>query len=94
MLCVKICFNVQHAEVIHIILYILGATTGLVYLAFVSCTGHPALEETECPDDFVLLRLRLGWDVVFIQLLLFNSVDKLMLMFCFFCVYLCVCSAN
>lgn len=49
-----------------------------VYLAFVTCTGHPALEKTECADDFVLLRLRFGWNVVFIQLLLFNSVDRLM----------------
>lgn len=60
----------------------IGVTAGLfvagVYLAFVTCTGHPALEKTECADDFVLLRLHFGWNVVFIQLLLFNSVDRLM----------------
>lgn len=44
------------------------------YLCFVACAGHPALEEAEGPADFVLLRLHLGRDDVFVPLLVLDPV--------------------
>lgn len=46
------------------------------YLCFVACAGHPALQEAEGPADFVLLRLHLGRDDVFVPLLVLDPVSQ------------------
>lgn len=47
----------------------------LAHLGLVASAGHPALEEAECPADFVLLRLDLGGDYVLVPLLVLNPVS-------------------
>lgn len=47
----------------------------LPHLGFVASAGHPALEEAEGPADFVLLRLDLRRDYVFVPLLILDPVS-------------------
>lgn len=49
--------------------------TALTRLGLVAGAGHPALEEAEGPADFVLLRLGLRRDYVFIPLLILDPVS-------------------
>lgn len=58
------------------ILFSTGAkSTALPHLGLAARAGHPALEEAEGPADFVLLRLNLRGDYVFIPLLILNPVS-------------------
>lgn len=47
----------------------------LPHLSFVASAGHSALEEAEGPADFVLFRLDLRRDYVFVPLLILDPVS-------------------